>query len=342
MFPALEGEMKGDLLLGASNKITAGINGIYDGVVAGYLQEGKKSAEEISLFIQDLVNLWGSDRYLVTPGIRFTYNTRFDPVILPKMSGRVNFTDAFFIRASVGLGYKSPSYQDNYREEWVHTGGIFVLSGNPDLRPERSRGANAAAGGRVGGNLTWEISGHATRLFDQITTREINSDTGRTSRGEFYNAVRSYVNADSAYTRGIDLNVRYERVSGLRLDFHYEYLQSRYWDELGDLLESSLYSPHIVTVSAVYRVNVIRRFTPTISAGVIWRDRQLYSDGVWWPSYTDIRASVKTELLKGVHLTFGATNILDNTYQEYDQSLGRKLYVNLSASINNVLNPFYK
>ncbi|KMQ52552.1 TonB-dependent receptor [Chitinispirillum alkaliphilum] len=333
-FPQMEAEVRGNVAPGQSHVVTAGVNFKYDGLKAEYIKDGGKSAGEISLFVQDVINIGGDDRYLITPGMRFTYNTRFDPVILPKISARANLSEFLHLRASAGFGYRSPSYQDNYRDEWVHTGGIFVLSGNPDLKPEKARGVNGSIGGVGSDNVEWEATAHWTKMYDKITTQEVSTDTGRTSDGEFYEAVRQYVNADSGYTRGADFSIGYRISRDTRITFDYNYLQRRFWDANGRLVDELNTSPHTLKKSLSYRFGDIERFVPTLMVSGVWRDKQLYSrtENTYRPSNFDMNASVTVRVSPNVRFALGGNNLFDNTEELWGQTLGRSVYANFDMN----------
>lgn len=346
-FPNFETELKSDIHIGQSQQVVVGISGLYEAIEAYYIIGERSSGTQVAAFVQNVINVRGENRYLITPGVRFNYNDRFSPVVVPKLSFRVNFFDELFARVAGGGGYRAPTLRDNYRDQWVHTGGTFVLSGNPDLRPETAWSINGSLGGAIGGEFSWEAYGHATYFFDRIATALVSNDTGRTARGEFFQSQRQMVNQDSAYTRGVDLSLNYSPITDLKLSVTYSYLQSRFWDSAGRHVQSTLFSPHTVKSTFSYEANFIRLFTPSLTASVMWQDEQLltrvegtFDDGEYMNDFFDINCAMSVDLAQFSTLTIGANNVLDNAIPEAGQGLGRTLYAQINFSFNDVTGSF--
>lgn len=341
-FPKVEGEALFTLRAGRFNEMTVGINGVYEAAEAGYIKGGHKSVTTLAPFLQDVINF--SDRVLLTPGLRYTWDSRFGGVATPSLSGRLNLLPAIFFRLAAAGGYRSPDLKQVYRDEWVHTGGIFVLSGNPDLEPERSWSVNGGAGGTVKKVFSWEINTHATRLADQIATRETSTDSGTTARGEHYDAVRQYVNNDSAYTIGVDISLSYTISDKLRLKATYSLLNSKFWDEEGFLEESELYSPHTVKASLYYQPVFFRNYKPAFMGDIVWQSSQRYesTESGKLPAYADINVALELPVGPLGTLTVGAKNLLDKAFEEWNQATGRTIFTELKVSITDITNPFNK
>jgi len=343
-FPTVDAEAKTTIEAGNSHAITVGLAGGYEAVEAVYIAGGGKSATHAAPFIQDIINIGGKDMLIFTPGLRYSWNSRFAGALTPDLGLRINIIPQLHIRAKAGGAYKAPTFKDNYRDDWVHTGGIFVLSGNPDLIPERSWGVNGGIGGMFLENVSVEMGVHATKLFDQISTQEISKDTGTTARGEHYDAVRAYVNRDSAYTRGLDISLQYSVSSKLRVKAAYSLLESKYWNDDGILTESESYSPHTVKASVYYQSALLKNFRPSIMADLVWQSAQNYLSSATGElrAVTDINAAIEVPIMKIGAVTLGARNLLDNAYEEWNQATGRTLFTELRISIADITNPFNK
>ncbi len=341
-FPKVESEVLSTVRAGRFNEITVGINGVYEAAEAVYIKGGHKSVTSLAPFMQDVINF--SDRVLLTPGIRYTWDSRFGGEATPSLSCRLNLLPEFFFRLAAAGGYRSPDLKQVYRDEWVHTGGIFVLSGNPGLEPERSWSINGGTGGTVMKEFSWEINTHATRLVDQITTRETSTDSGTTSSGEHFDAVRQYVNNDSAYTIGTDISLNYTIPNKLRLKAAYSLLNSRFWDEEGVLKESELYSPHTVKASLYYQPVFLSDYKPALMGDIVWQSSQRYESTASGelPAYVDINVALELPVGPLGKLTLGVKNLLDNAFEEWNQAIGRTMFTELKVSITDITNPFNK
>jgi outer membrane receptor for ferrienterochelin and colicins len=90
-----------------------------------------------SLYVQDNWDI--TEKFLLEAGVRFDYNTTYNPFVLPRLSLLYKFTKQFSARLGGGLGYKFPTL---FVEE---TESIFfenVLKLDDDLNPEKSTGVN--------------------------------------------------------------------------------------------------------------------------------------------------------------------------------------------------------
>jgi outer membrane receptor for ferrienterochelin and colicins len=77
----------------------------------------------------------------IQPGLRFSYNTRYNTPLIPNLNVRYSFARHFAIRASYGLGYRAPSLQELYLS--FHDSN-HNLNGNPNLKPEEGNCASLA------------------------------------------------------------------------------------------------------------------------------------------------------------------------------------------------------
>lgn len=70
------------------------------------------------------------------PGLRYAYNTRYDAPLIPSLNLRWQLLEALTLRASYAEGFRAPSLKE------LHLYFVDVnhdITGNPDLRAERSR-----------------------------------------------------------------------------------------------------------------------------------------------------------------------------------------------------------
>jgi vitamin B12 transporter len=111
------------------------------------------------------------------------------------------------LRASYGTGFNAPSFLELYG---VATGYV----GNPDLRPERTRGGDAG--------VDWYLPKHAGTLsatwfrndYSDLIEYDFNAYPGTT------------VNVDRARTDGLELEAKLGLVAGLELHASYTYLEA--------------------------------------------------------------------------------------------------------------------
>ncbi|MCB0771453.1 MAG: TonB-dependent receptor [Flavobacteriales bacterium] len=112
--------------------------------------------------------------FTIRPGVRYAYNTRFDAPLIPSLNVRWKMNKGFILRASYAQGFRAPSLKELYL--------YFVdvnhdITGNPDLRPERSHNLNVGLTYRHAkekGVYTSEISGFYNDIDELITLAQIS------------------------------------------------------------------------------------------------------------------------------------------------------------------------
>ncbi len=121
------GEVQVNYLYNPSNLFTGGIEIGEEKVNS--TATGSHNRSRKGVFLQDEIK--PSEPLTVIPGIRFDSFSPGEDQFSPKISALYKFRDASF-RASIGRGYRVPTFNDLY---WPDTA---YSKGNPDLRPEKS------------------------------------------------------------------------------------------------------------------------------------------------------------------------------------------------------------
>jgi len=153
--------------------------------------------------------LTADERASFGASVRHDWNNRFADVTTYRVQGSYRLDGGLRLHAAAGSGVKNPSFS----ELFDFSAGRFI--GNPDLRPEQSRGWEAGLDGsflqgRAHVGATW----FDNRLKDQITT--VFTAGGATP-----------VNLPgSDPSRGVELFAAGELAQGWRLDAAYTYLDA--------------------------------------------------------------------------------------------------------------------
>ena len=117
------------------------------------------------------------DRTTLALGVRYNNASNSDDATVWNLSGRYDFTPAFFARAGVGTAFR---YPDAYQ--------LFAIDdscciGNPNLKPERSTNVEAGADVRLAdGRLTLSGTVFRQRFRDLIRTVGIEGTSQQTNR----------------------------------------------------------------------------------------------------------------------------------------------------------------
>jgi len=167
-----------------------------------------------------------TDRIAVVPGLRFDADSAFGSALSPKLAVRIDAHERVRFRLSGGRGFRAPGFRELLLQFTQNAGLGYIVSGNPDLRAERSWGLDGA--GEVDlvrtddRRLTLVATAHWTRLRDLITTDLLEVDDGLSTFG--------YVNVGDARTAGLESELRLAvKEPGWRfdLDFGYTRLHTR-------------------------------------------------------------------------------------------------------------------
>lgn len=151
--------------------------------------------------------------FYLTGGLRYDdFDTFGDSVTGRLTAAWLTANRSVKLRSSYGTGFNSPSFLELYG---IATGYI----GNPDLRPERSRGGDAG--------VDWYLSGNAGTL----SATWFRNDTRDIIVYDFDVYPGTTANVGRARTQGIELEGRFSLPAGIELRASYTYLEA---DDIAD------------------------------------------------------------------------------------------------------------
>ena len=108
-------------------------------------------------------------------GVRQNQTSSLSTSSVWNMSGQHDFSERFYVRASLGTSFRLPDAEMLFLNEYnddnadgVPDGGWFAI-GNPNLKPEQSRNVNLGVGGIVGG-WSYELIGFKRKIADYIAS----------------------------------------------------------------------------------------------------------------------------------------------------------------------------
>jgi outer membrane receptor for ferrienterochelin and colicins len=173
-----------------------------------------------ALYVQDewLVN----DRLLVIPSLRYDDSNRFSSNISPKVGMTYKMNDNYRLKVNVGKGFKAPTLDDMYMEMTKVMGGMTVhVTGNPDLKPEKSTSYELGIEGEQGntfGKLTYFVND----VTDLISTKtKVSFVPGVGMRAD-----STYLNEDKADIDGMEFEIGRHLSDKLTLKLNYTYLDA--------------------------------------------------------------------------------------------------------------------
>ena len=241
----------------------------------------------------------------VAAGARLEANQRFGTYATHRTGMAVRIAQGMRAIASVGTGFKEPSFFENFATGFVH--------GNPDLEPEHS--------------LNWEAGLEYTGLRRTMTARvtyfhQRFRDLIQYSGAPLGPDSVNYSNVADAAAQGVELGVQGALGGGLSFDAGYTYLDSR---DFATNLRLQRRPAH--TASLRFGEDMGARATASLVA-VFTGDRDDYDYStfparrVTLPPHTRVDVSGSYELsrargtLPGVGLTARVENLLGARYED--------------------------
>lgn len=159
-----------------------------------------KKTWNYAFFLQDEMTPYEWMTSLV--GIRLSYNKSYFWNATPKLSFEFTPNNRLTLRLSYGMGYKTPTLKHLYYT-FEHTifGNKIAVSGNPDLKPEKSHSFNASAELKFNKNKIFRLNGYYNKYHDFIDVDYDNPD--RDGADAYY----TYRNISKARTYGLESEV---------------------------------------------------------------------------------------------------------------------------------------
>lgn len=292
--------------------------------------QGRRYRPRVSVFAQDEWSLGSARAWTVVPSFRLDWDRFFAWSFTPQLSLMWVFRDRLFVRASLGRGYRAPSFKDLFLV-WNNPIAGYRVRGNPDLRPESSWGANASVDLKIDKRLSVNL-----QLFEQRLFGLIAPNPGR--EPDFDGLTFRYRNVGKATTRGAELGGRaLFETSSLRFDLStgYRYLYTRNHERSrplqgraphrARLRGSFLFKPWGLGLSAHSSVNLGQAYFVASQEG----DQDVVHERVLDPQWR-LRLSVRQGLYRGLALFGRAENLLGAGDPEFAPLARRAFFVGLS------------
>lgn len=177
---------------------------------------GHTSVNHDAVFVQDEWSF--GDFASLTAGSRFDHHPAYGWQTSPRAYLTVKPVEGLVLRGGVGKAFKAPSLKQlSLGYITVAAGGRFIITGNPDLKPETSKAYELGATYYGRG---WQIGGTLFKNdLDNLVQTACVERCG--IRGQ---ERRAYINVNHARIRGVELNAQWMPVESLRLSANYTYV----------------------------------------------------------------------------------------------------------------------
>jgi outer membrane receptor for ferrienterochelin and colicins len=308
--------------LGEAHQLVAGLEALGEGLVSSRLEGGEGTRSRLSLFAQDSWRV--VPRLVVVPGVRGDLDSRFGPVGTPRLALRWDALDALTVRASYGLAFRAPSFQEQLIDFENPSVG-YGVAGNPALRPEKSRGGNLGLEARPGdGALVW-LGLFRNDLRDMITVLTLPDVAGLRF---------GYDNIARATVQGVELGWTQRLPASLRLELGYTFTHAR---DVTSARALPGQAAHRVTGRASWRR---RAWGLEASVRASWTGARPYyedADGdgaeerVDAPGYVSLEAQVAKDVGEWVRVFLAGNNLAGAGDARFLPLPPRALYAGVSA-----------
>ncbi|GAB4569132.1 MAG: hypothetical protein Tsb0020_23130 [Haliangiales bacterium] len=214
-----EVSLQQSVALGA-HQLIAGAEAAVEHLDGERISAGASARYRLAGLVQDDWQLRTSPFVRVAAGARVDLDSQFGVHATPKLALRWDPHPRVVARASYGMGYRAPDFKELYLE-FDNPGVGYRVRGNPDLQPETSHSVNASLEVRPHAQVWAAISGYYNDVDNLITTDLVSEgDPGQLDQF-------GYVNAASAYTRGLESRLRLSALGGLSVDLSYTFTDTR-------------------------------------------------------------------------------------------------------------------
>ncbi|CQR72757.1 Colicin I receptor precursor [Sporomusa ovata DSM 2662] len=259
----------------------------------------EKSVKYQAAYVQDEWKL--SDKLLLIPSLRYDDSDKFEDSLSPKLGMTYKVASNFRLKTNFGKGFKAPSISELYMK-MTHRpipAMTVIVSGNPNLKPEKSTSYDISLEGESGANF-----GKVT-YFDNDVNDLI--DTQTTRAGMVYTS--KYVNVDKAKIKGWELEGGRHLSDRFTLKTAYTHLDARN-AKTNEFLDSR----------AKNRYSVQLHYDDSQNSGVssiLWQEwvrDYRYSDVDY--SYNTLNFTINKKWNECYSTYFGVDNILDKKIDE--------------------------
>ncbi len=275
-------ELQNDYVFNKINKTTLGVGYINEGVQTSKLiSDGRQQTNNLYTYIQHQIT---TEKYNVVLGARLEKHDAYNNQFNPKLSFLYRLKPTIQVRASIGRGFKRPTFKQlffNYTNEAIgytilgttyveqgmqnlldlnqiainpetnqpviYDAYYTILSHNGVIEPESSYGYNLGFKITSFSNTILDINFFRNDLENLIDTTPIAL---KTNGWRAY----SYLNLNRVFTYGGDINIKYRLNNKIQFSLGYQYLEAKDKDVLDKINSEGIYAQDPVSLQS-YRIS---------------------------------------------------------------------------------------
>lgn len=252
-----KGELQLDLILGSQHLLTLGGGFISESVTTERVTGGRRSNEDKFVFGQ---HQWLPFDWLhITTSGRLDAHSDYDTRISPKLAALFIADKSTRIRASVGSGFKAPTFQQLYMDFTNPVAGYSVVGATDidaaiqrfedlgqiqfflsdlasvgEIRPEKSFSINLGVERELGERLSIELNLFRNQVRDLIETLPVATKPNGQN-------IFTYVNLNRIFTRGLDTDIRFRFDEHWSFGIGYQFLDTGDKEVIDEIEAGSLF-----------------------------------------------------------------------------------------------------
>ena len=277
---------------------------------------------------KDIVGIFNQVAWNISSDINLVSGLRFDTygdttVLSPRLALSYKISDNWIYRLAYGHGFRAPSFMESLID-WQHLQFGYTVQGNPNLKPEVSKGFTLGVEFRNKNNF--QLS---TLLYNNTFSNLIKDYA-------IEPGLLSYRNIEKAYFTGIEIITKWTINSSLSSSFTFNYVKNEDKDnkQIPNTIPLSIggrlsYAPG--NQKLLYALNFKgtgkyypQEFNPATGD-------YLSSEKLVKP-YLTFDAQVIYKASPAYQIIFGSKNIGDHTNQAYGPYIGRTAYFEIKTN----------
>ena len=302
---------------GNESILTAGADYMHEYLMNTKLVGPKKTQDCADAFMQ--FDWLTSNRWEVVGALRYDYFSDGNlSRLTPKISVRYQPCSRINIRAAYGIGFRAPTLKEKYYE--FDMAGIWIVKGNPDLKPETAHNLNLSADYTVR-QYNFTATTYYNHIKNKITTGLPYYLTSNTSQ-----LYLNYENLADFNSCGVEITAQAKWRNGISARLSYAYTHEQNCRNKEDKEANSQFMParpHSLTARVgwdktfsenySFTIDLNGRFLSTVS-NKEYKDFYDLSKGmitVRYPAYTLWKLSISQNYFRKVKLTLAIDNIFN-------------------------------
>lgn len=222
-----------DLPLPANNLLSIGVDGISETMDSPRVSAGENCDPDMpsascqrvnrqrgALFAQDSFTPFVDPYLTIVAGTRAEVDSDFGFINVPRLAVRYDPVPVIKLRASIGKGYRAPTFKELYLRFDNPSVG-YTVRGNRALKPERSTSYQVSADWRVISLLNLNITGFRNEVEDLINFEQLSSATAMNELDRY-----QLTNVQSARTQGFQTEMQLGLIQVAELRLGYQWLDT--------------------------------------------------------------------------------------------------------------------